>query len=160
MDVVRSIRDLRKAVVKGTYGPLPSVYGASLATLIGRLLQLNPADRPEAKYVPTFLPCTQYTLLSTSSIHPSRHPSIHPSIHPRAVLADPLIERHRYLLLHPLPQGAAAQDAEGEMLPTIKVASDREGVRTIALPGPAYDDHEHGGGDRCVCVWRRRRGMA
>lgn len=44
-----SIQNLRKAVVKGTYDPLPSVYRASIATLIGRLLQLNPADRPEAK---------------------------------------------------------------------------------------------------------------
>ncbi len=56
----------------------------------------------------------------------------------RDVLGDPLIERHRYLLLHPLPQGQ--EDAEGEMLPTIKVASDKQGVKTIALPGPAYED--------------------
>jgi hypothetical protein len=54
------------------------------------------------------------------------------------VLSDPLIERHRHLLLHPLPRGA--EELEGEMLPTIKVASDKEGVKTIALPGPAYDD--------------------
>lgn len=29
------------------------------------------------------------------------------------------------------------------MLPTIKVASDKEGVKTIALPGPAYDDEAY-----------------
>lgn len=59
----------------------------------------------------------------------------------RDILADPLVERHRYLLLHPLPPNA--QEAEGEMLPTIKVASDKEGVKTIALPGPAYDDEAY-----------------
>jgi hypothetical protein len=44
-----SIQNLRKAVVKGTYDALPAVYGASLGALIARFLQLNPADRPEAK---------------------------------------------------------------------------------------------------------------
>ena len=52
-----------------------------------------------------------------------------------------MVERHRYLLLHPLPPNA--QEAEGEMLPTIKVASDKKGVKTIALPGPAYDDEAY-----------------
>ena len=99
-----NIHTLKRAVIKGTYEPLPSVYGSSLTALIGKLLQVNPRDRPEAK----------------------------------DILKDPLVERHKYLLLHPLPSGA--EDAEGEMLPTIRVASDKEGTRTIMLPGPAYED--------------------
>lgn len=44
------------------------------------------------------------------------------------------------------------------MLPTIKIASDKEGVKTIALPGPAYDDETcvvhgfTGGGSVFDCI--------
>jgi len=104
-----SIQNLRKVVVRGAYDPLPNVYGTSFAALIGRLLQINPSDRPEAK----------------------------------DILKDPLVERHKYLLLHPLPVGS--EEAEGEMLPTIRVASEKGGVKTITLPGPAYE--EEGGNE-------------
>lgn len=99
-------------MIRGSFDPLPSVFGQSLTTLIGQLLQINPSDRPEAK----------------------------------EILKDPLVERHKYLLLHPLPAGQ--EEAEGEMLPTIRVASDKEGTKTIRLPGPAYEEEETGAGTR------------
>lgn len=65
-----SIQNLRKAVVKGTYDALPAVYGASLGTLIGRFLQLNPSDRPEAKCVRTIYLLALLPILCLSRFDP------------------------------------------------------------------------------------------
>jgi pyruvate/oxaloacetate carboxyltransferase len=46
---LRSIHNLKKAVIKGTYEPIPAPYSAELIALISKCLQLNPADRPEAR---------------------------------------------------------------------------------------------------------------
>lgn len=46
-----SIHNLKKAVIKGSYEPIPSVYSADLTTIITKFMALNPTDRPEAKYV-------------------------------------------------------------------------------------------------------------
>lgn len=45
----RSIHNLKKAVVKGTYEPIPSVYSSDLSAIINRFMAPSPADRPEAR---------------------------------------------------------------------------------------------------------------
>jgi serine/threonine protein kinase len=46
-----SLPSLKTAVLSGNYQPIPSVYSEELAHIISRLLQLNPRDRPQARYV-------------------------------------------------------------------------------------------------------------
>jgi hypothetical protein len=62
----------------------------------------------------------------------------------RDLLNDPLIASHQYLLKYPL--NPDERDAEGELMPTIRVQSDAEGSQVITLPAPAYDDLQDGYG--------------